>query len=89
METYNFCKYIWKQEKMTCLRDFLIWYNNLDVAPFVSEVLRLEEFYFGRNIDIFKTAKSVPGIARYSVRVDVPEPRFRCSERRTKTYSIP
>lgn len=51
-----------KQEKMTCLRDFLIWYNNLDVAPFVSGVLRLQEFYFGRNIDIFKTAMSVPGI---------------------------
>lgn len=89
MKEYNFCKDIWKQEKMTCLRDFLIWYNNLDVAPFVSEVLRLEEFYFGRNIDIFKTAMSVPGIARNSVRVDVPEPRFRCSERRTMTNSIP
>lgn len=89
MKEYNFCKYIWKQEKLTCLRDFLIWYNNLDVAPFVSEVLRLEEFYFGRYIDIFKTTMSVPGIARYSVRVDVPEPRFRCSQRRTRTYYIP
>lgn len=26
---------------MTCLRDFLIWYNNLDFAPFVSAVLRV------------------------------------------------
>lgn len=74
---------------MTCLRDFLIWYTNLDVAPFVSEVLRLEEFYFERYIDIFKITMSVPGIARYSVRVDVPEPRFRCSQRRTRTYYIP
>lgn len=63
MKEYNFCKDIWKQEIMTCLRDFLIWYN-LDVAPFVSGVLRLQEFYFGRNIDIFKTAMSVLGIAR-------------------------
>lgn len=49
---------------MTTFRDFLVWYNNLDVGPFVTAVTRLQQFYFDRNIDLFKIAMSVPGIAR-------------------------
>lgn len=63
-EEYDFCKTVWEREKMSCLRDFLIWYNNLDVSPFVSAVTKLQNFYFQKKIDIFKTAMSVPGIAR-------------------------
>lgn len=49
---------------MSTFKDFLIWYNNLDVAPFVTAVERLQKFYFEKGIDVFKTAMSVPGIAR-------------------------
>lgn len=49
---------------MTTFRDFLIWYNNLDVGPFVVAVERFQKFYFVKAIDVFKTAISVPGIAR-------------------------
>ncbi len=49
---------------MTTFKDFLVWYNNLDVAPFVTAVERLQEFYFNKGIDVFKTSISVPGIAR-------------------------
>lgn len=44
---------------MTCLRDFLEWYNNQDVGPFVQAVRKLQAFYFERNIDIFKVAMCV------------------------------
>lgn len=44
---------------MTCLRNFLEWYNNQDVGPFVQAVRKLQAFYFERNIDIFKVAMSV------------------------------
>lgn len=44
---------------MTCLRDFLEWYNNQDVRLFVQAVRKLQAFYFERNIDIFKVAMSV------------------------------
>ncbi|KAJ8314770.1 hypothetical protein KUTeg_006920 [Tegillarca granosa] len=64
MEEYEFCQSIWKDQNMTCFRDFLIWYNNLDVAPFVTAVERLQKFYTQRGIDLFKTAMSAPGIAR-------------------------
>jgi hypothetical protein len=36
---------------MTTFKDFLEWYN-------------LQKFYFERNIDLFKTSISVPGLAR-------------------------
>ena len=38
--------------------------NNLDVQPFVMAVEKLQTFYLEKHIDIFKTAISVPGIAR-------------------------
>ncbi len=49
---------------MSTFRDFLVWYNNLDVGPFVVAIQRLQKFYFEKGIDVFKTAISVPGIAR-------------------------
>ena len=45
---------------MRTFKDFLVWYNNLDVGPFVTAVIRLQKFYFERDIDIFKTTVSVP-----------------------------
>ena len=49
---------------MTTFRDFLVWYNNIDVEPFVQAVTNLQKYYFDRNIDIFKCSISVPGLAR-------------------------
>ena len=44
--------------------DFLIWYNNLDVGPFVTAVERWQQQYFDEGLDVFKTAISPPGLAR-------------------------
>ncbi len=63
-EEYKQCKQVWSELAMTTFRDFLVWYNNLDVAPFVVAIQRLQKFYFDKGIDVFKTAISVPGIAR-------------------------
>ncbi len=49
---------------MSTFRYFLVWYNNLDVRPFVVAIERLQKLYFDKGIDVFKTAISVPGIAR-------------------------
>ncbi|MES9994350.1 MAG: hypothetical protein ABW098_20565, partial [Candidatus Thiodiazotropha sp.] len=61
---YQFCQMIWQSEGMVTFRDFLVWYNNLDVGPFVEAVENFQQFYFEKGIDVFKTAISVPGIAR-------------------------
>ena len=63
-ENYEWLQEIWKKEKMQTFEDFLRWYNNLDVYPFVTAVSRLCEFYFEKNVDVFKDSISVPGVAR-------------------------
>lgn len=49
---------------METFRDFLVWYNDLDISPFVKAVERFQQFYFQKGIDVFKSAISVQGIAR-------------------------
>ena len=49
---------------MTRFQDFLVYYNCLDVEPFVEAVNRMMQFYLDRQMDIFKMAISAPGIAR-------------------------
>ena len=63
-EEYAYCQNVWLDRGMTTFKDFLIWYNDLDVGPFVTAVERLQKFYFDKRIDVLKTAMSVPGIAR-------------------------
>ena len=33
-EEYAYCQRIWKEEDMTAMNNYLVWYNNRDVAPF-------------------------------------------------------
>ena len=47
---------------MTTFRDFLVWYNNRDVVPFLQAIDRLFAFYQQRGIDMFKQGISVPGL---------------------------
>lgn len=63
-EDYLYCQRVWTERNMTKFEEFLTWYNNLDVGPFVTAVERLQKFYFRKGIDVLKTAMSVPGIAR-------------------------
>lgn len=56
---------IWRDRGMQTFRDFLIYYNNLDTFPMVLAIEKMQQFYFTRQIDLFKVAVSVPGIARY------------------------
>ena len=37
-EDYQTCLKVWRKEGMKTFQDFLIWYNNLDVGPFVKAV---------------------------------------------------
>jgi hypothetical protein len=45
---------------MQDFRDYLIWYNNLDVEPFVKAVEKIFEFYQEKGLDLFKDGISVP-----------------------------
>ena len=56
-EDYVGCQVAWRYNGMTTLRDFLVWYNNRDVVPFLQFA-----FYQQRDIDMFKQGISVPGL---------------------------
>ena len=61
---YDKCVRVWREQNMFNFEDFLIWYNNLDVGPFVTAVERVQKLYFEEGLDVFKTAISLPGLAR-------------------------
>ena len=39
-EDYDSCQEAWRDNGMTTLRDFLVWYNNRDVVPFLQAIDR-------------------------------------------------
>jgi hypothetical protein len=55
---------IWKHNNMSTLHDYLIYYNNLDVQPFVEAIEKMLAFYKLNKIDLLKTCISIPGAAR-------------------------
>ena len=61
-EQYEFCQRSWDEQQMTSFRDFLVWYNNLDVVPFLEAIEKMSLFWKERDIDIFKDGVSVPGL---------------------------
>ncbi|XP_069109836.1 LOW QUALITY PROTEIN: uncharacterized protein [Argopecten irradians] len=63
-EKYAELESIWARENMDTFRDYLAYYNNLDVEPFRDAVQRLLDYYIGDGVDVFKTCISVPGVAR-------------------------
>lgn len=47
---------------MSTVKDVLMWYNNLDVVPFLEALEKMVTFYKEREIDVFKDGLSVPGL---------------------------
>ena len=61
-EDYAICQEAWCYNRMTTMRDFLVWYNNRDVVPFLEALDKQFAFYQQQNIDMFKDGISVPGL---------------------------
>ena len=61
---YTLVVQTWKEKNWNCLRDLLIYYNLLDVNPFVEAVKKLLEPHIKEGFDIFKTSFSVSGVAK-------------------------
>ena len=58
------------------LRDFLVWYNNRGVVPFLQAIVRQFAFYQQRGIDMFKQDISVPGLTLLYLFNDLPEKTY-------------
>ena len=61
-EEYAYCQQVWEENEMSTFEDFLVWYNNLDVVPFLEAVEKMSQFWQERKIDMFKDGISVPGL---------------------------
>ena len=72
-DDYASCEKAWRDNGMTTLRDFLVWYNNRDVVSFLQAIRRQFAFYEQRGIDMFKQGISVPGLTLLYLSNDLPE----------------
>ena len=46
----EFCKRVWVEKEMETMCDFLVWYNNCDVEPFLKAI--------EAQVDIYKSKRS-------------------------------
>ena len=61
---------------METLREYLIWYNNRDVTPFLDAIAKQAGFYKQHNIDMFKDGISVPGLSLLHLFNDLPNDTY-------------
>ena len=71
-DDYARCQAVWRDNGMTTMRDYLIWYNNRDVIPFLEAIAKQFAFYHDRSIDMFKDGISVPGLSLLHLFNDLP-----------------
>ena len=73
---YARCQAVWHDNQMTTMRDYLIWYNNRDVTPFLEAIAKQAAFYRDRHIDMFKDGISVPGLSLLYLFSNLPKDTF-------------
>ena len=52
--------------------DLLVWYNNIELIPFLEAISKQTVFYQQRGIDMFKDGISVPGLTLLYLFNDMP-----------------
>ena len=62
-EEWEGCKQTFKEKGMKTFKDWLEYYNNLDVAPGLEALEKMKAFYIEKGIDILKDAVSIPGVS--------------------------
>ena len=73
---YAACQAVWRDNWMETLREYLIWYNNRDVTPFLDAIAKQAGFYKQHNIDMFKDGISVPGLSLLHLFNDLPNDTY-------------
>ena len=73
---YARCQAVWHDNQMKTLREYLIWYNNRDVTPFLDAIAKQFAFYRDRDIDMFKDGISVPGLSLLYLFSNLPKDTY-------------
>ena len=75
-DDYARCQVVWCANRMKSMRDYLVWYNNRDVTPFLEAIAKQFAFYHDRGIDMFKDGISVPGLSLLHLFNDLPNDTY-------------
>ena len=75
LKEYDDCHRIFRERGMQTFGDWLKYYNNLDVAPFLEALQKMKAFYTDLGVDIFKDAVSLPGVSQQFVLRGTLQPR--------------
>ena len=75
-DDYARCQAVWRDNRMNTMQDFLMWYNNRDVDPFLEAIDKQFAFFKQQNIDMFKDGVSVPGLTLLYLFNDLPSNTF-------------
>jgi hypothetical protein len=83
MSEYNEAIKLFNDNNFKNMFDYLEYYNNCDVIPMVEAINKMFEFYRARNLDMFKDAISLPGLA-YKMLMNCPNANFSLFEEKDK-----
>ena len=83
MSEYNEAIEVFNDNTFKNMFDYLEYYNNCDVIPMVEAINKMFQFYRARNLDMFKDAISLPGLA-YKMLMNCPKANFSLFEEEHK-----
>ncbi|KAG3231110.1 hypothetical protein PI124_g23795 [Phytophthora idaei] len=61
-DDYERVKFVWDYYEMKSIKDLLVWYNNLDVVPFIKAIKAQRELFKRFDLDMFADGVSLPGL---------------------------
>ncbi|KAG2875890.1 hypothetical protein PC115_g23780 [Phytophthora cactorum] len=62
-DDYERVKFVWEYYDIKSIKDLLIWYNNLDVVPFIKAIKAQRELFKRFDLDMFTDGVSLPGLS--------------------------
>ena len=84
-DEYALCQNVWRSKNMQTMADFLEWYNNKDVVPFLTAIEVQSGFYRDRGLDMLKDGIGVPGLTlRYLFKTIPSDVYFTLFSKHTK-----
>ncbi|GMF65754.1 unnamed protein product [Phytophthora lilii] len=62
-DDYEQVKFVWGYYGMTSIKDLLVWYNNLNVVPFIKAIKAQRELFMRFDRDMFADGEYLPGLS--------------------------
>jgi len=60
---WEYCKKLYEEKGMKTFKDWLEYYNNIDVIPGIEAMEKMLSFYREKGLDMLKDAVSIPGLS--------------------------